>query len=137
MPGNHEYYTKKPIAMSQLLRAAEEVAAKHGVQILSNSFIDINNVRIIGSTLWSHIRDENVAEIESSLNDYQYIYGEDNELLTVSDTNALHVECRRYLRKSVFSQSSQCCNTLCASEGYPGERDVMFRRNLVVDVSSV
>lgn len=62
VPGNHEYYTsKKKSTITELLQPARDTTAKYGATILDNETLDIGDVRIIGSTLWSHIPEERAA----------------------------------------------------------------------------
>lgn len=80
IPGNHDNYT-----LSKLWNYASHVkvlneCSNNSPQLnnnhyyLNNDFIDIDNVRIIGTTLWSEIR-YNYSAITNRLNDYYYIRG--------------------------------------------------------------
>ena len=105
IPGNHEYYCslsdKPPKTMDSLLKDAREIASDYDVTILNNETFDIGDVRIIGSTLWSHVPDDKVSVIQQLMNDYRHIWTIQGEF-TVSQSNALHTEAVDFIRQSVL-----------------------------------
>ena len=51
----------------------------------------LDGVRVIGTTLWSHVPDDRASEVADGLNDYRMIYIKENLLkipITVNHTNS-------------------------------------------------
>jgi hypothetical protein len=86
--------------MEYLMKSAHIVAAMHDVIILDNETLDIDGVRLIGSTLWSHIPDEAAATVSCEVNDYRKIYTEDG-LLTTDDVNLLHEKAVAFVQREI------------------------------------
>lgn len=78
-----------------------QVASKfQNVHFLDNSFVDIEDVRILGTTLWSYVPIKNCYDVMNAINDYKQIkFG--NKILRVSDTNQLHKEAVLWLYKEI------------------------------------
>jgi predicted phosphohydrolase len=96
LPGNHEYYHF-------------DIAEKSGVlneQILSNVFLVNNtsvvheNVKLIFSTLWSHISPGYQWEIERGMNDFRLIKFKGNRFST-EKYNQLHQESLVYIQNEL------------------------------------
>lgn len=69
IPGNHEYYPKKV----KLSKKPINYKIRDNVYIIDNDYIDIDNVRFIGSTLWSNIFPDKEFQIMKSMNDFKKI----------------------------------------------------------------
>lgn len=91
---------KHCLTMRECLDIGRKKAALYDVTILDNEVLDVGAVRIIGSTLWSHVPEEHYHAVGSQINDYQNIVTERGEL-TVHDTNSLHKACVDFIGESV------------------------------------
>lgn len=101
IPGNHEYYHSD---ISQRNDAFEE-KIRDNVTLLNNTVKTINGVRLVFSTLWSHISVANQLMIEQSLSDFRVIRNKDQRL-TVTDYNQLHQESRKFLEEVMLERTS-------------------------------
>lgn len=109
IPGNHEYYVgvnpKHKNTMGGLLRRAKELTKGTNVQILDNESIIIDNIRVIGSTLWSNIPNNHFDYIACHINDYRSIYLNDDgkvRPLRVEDTVRFHKEAVRFIQRELL-----------------------------------
>jgi predicted phosphohydrolase len=101
--GNHEFYGRElGITLTQIRAAA------HGtnVHVLENDAFVVQNVRLLGCTLWTDFdlfgadasERDCMREAEQALNDYRVIrIGPTVRRLRAADTRALHVESRSWL----------------------------------------
>jgi len=89
--GNHECYrTTYANAKSVALEAVGTCPA-HNIVFMDKSEIVVDGVRLLGTTLWSHVPDHAAMAVQSCLNDYNLIVRDDDKaLLTVKDTNKIH-----------------------------------------------
>lgn len=101
IPGNHEYYHSD---ISQRNDAFEE-KIRDNVTLLNNTVKTINGVRLVFSTLWSHISVANQLMIEQSLSDFRVIRNKEQRL-TVEDYNQLHQESRKFLEEVMLERTS-------------------------------
>jgi len=70
--GNHEYYRSDLTVLEELRTKAKEL----GIHLLENESVVIDNVRFLGTTLWTNFNDFSVAEVEKaqrSITDYRVI----------------------------------------------------------------
>jgi predicted phosphohydrolase len=98
IPGNHEYYD---FDMANRSGAFTE-AIRSNVTLLNNQTIEVNNIRLHFSTLWSEISAPKAKAIEQSLNDYHLIRFE-GKLLTVEDVNLMHTQSKLFLENAVLN----------------------------------
>jgi predicted phosphohydrolase len=96
IPGNHEYYY---FDISQKSGSFHE-KIKPNVHLLNNTNIDLENSKLIFSTLWSHINPAHQWEIERGMNDFRVIKN-GNYRFTTDRFNELHQESMRFLTKSL------------------------------------
>lgn len=87
IPGNHEYYYFDIKERSDVYHES----LFNNVHILNNTVVMHNDVELICSTMWSHIRPENQWKIVNGLNDFRLINDGGREF-TVSKYNQLHQE---------------------------------------------
>lgn len=73
VPGNHEYYKNSIEKANSQLQYYCESAPKKNIIFLNNTSLSINNLRILGTTLWSKIDKDHYDEISYRLNDYKEI----------------------------------------------------------------
>lgn len=101
IPGNHEYYHSD---ISQRSGAFEE-KIRTNVTLLNNTVKTINGVRLVFSTLWSHISVANQLMIKQSLSDFRVIRNKEQRL-TVEDYNQLHQESRNFLEEVMLEKTT-------------------------------
>ena len=73
-----------------------------------------NGIRILGTTLWSHVRPKSVATVEAHLSDYTSIMAEEGErgrTITAADTNAWHQEELEWLQGEL--ETARCRGESC------------------------
>jgi len=103
--GNHCFYQGIYEQRLQQLRQLNSLHPRiHFLQ--QDSYLLPNNVRILGTTLWTHVRPISVATVSQRLNDYRCI-GTLNEdktsarAITVNDTNTWHDEQYAWLLQQI------------------------------------
>ena len=87
--GNHEFYRYYDIAT---LRDGTEFAIRSNVHYYYNKVINIDDIDIIVSTLWSHIDQKNAFMTERSVSDFHRILY-NRELLSYQNFNIEHERC--------------------------------------------
>lgn len=102
IPGNHEYYH------SNLANRFDQLHEKirNNVFLVNNHTIVHDNVRLIFSTLWSSISDENGRDIASRMNDF-WLIKYNSRLLTPNDVNELHETCLAFIKHSLRASTSE------------------------------
>ncbi len=93
IPGNHEYYNSADITARGLCFEQE---IRNNVILLNNKVIHHKNVRMIFTTLWSHIHEKNAKLVTEWITDFKVIKYK-NETLTPSGFNEIHAECLDFL----------------------------------------
>jgi predicted phosphohydrolase len=101
IPGNHEYYNSD---ISKRSGAFEE-KIRDNVTLLNNTVKTINGIRLVFSTLWSHISVAKQFIIEQSLSDFRVIR-KNEKRLTVEDYNQLHLESRLFLEETFQTKTN-------------------------------
>lgn len=107
IPGNHEYYQKSKEKKTKecLLEKAKQLTIHTNVIIMDNETITLEGVKIIGTTLWSHVPRIHHSFIQNYSNDYRMIYTEDetNKIrpITVMDTNRWNKESIQFLTEEL------------------------------------
>jgi hypothetical protein len=102
--GNHCFYEG---IYEERLEQLQQLDNLHPhIHFLHNkSYILPNKVRVLGTTLWSHVSPENADEIRLGLSDYHYISTlVDNQtpcLITVEDTNKWHEQQHAWLLEEI------------------------------------
>lgn len=117
--GNHEFYNinTKIKTMKEIKEGWKERANKFvNLYVLDNNSLIIDDVKIIGTTFWSHINTEDydvkeVEDINLKQSDLTHIYKSKKlnsgyrilsaKNITVDDYNELHKECVDYLSKEL------------------------------------
>jgi predicted phosphodiesterase len=101
VPGNHEYYTAcgHPHAVIQK-ELARLCSLFPNVIFLDNMIYDIENVRFIGTTLWTDIPSDKQNYIQRCMNDYRLIYSKHNTLMTPTDVS------NEYLKNKMFIENN-------------------------------
>ena len=98
IPGNHDSY-ELPKEWDFAVHAKEYTKFDNGNEhwYINNDYIDIGDVRIIGTTLWSEIKTDHLI-ITRGLNDYHLIKG-----FTISDSNDRLKKAVEFLDKAIES----------------------------------
>ena len=92
--GNHEYYDVKIELGDQII---EETCSKvDNLHFLNNSSFIIDNVRFIGTTLWSRIPIKHYTEIMNRIADYERIRKH-----KISDTNRMHDKAVEFIENEI------------------------------------
>jgi Calcineurin-like phosphoesterase len=109
VPGNGEYVDQELNESRGQYRAAVE--AVPGALFLDNQVAELpGGLRVIGSTLWSHVADGEIDRYTRMLAEHGLL-GVDNirlgdRFLTLTDTNELHRQARSFLEGQLRSLSS-------------------------------
>jgi hypothetical protein len=104
VPGNGEYVNQELGESRRQYRAA--VAAVPGAVFLDDDVIELPaGLRVIGSTLWSHVADGQLSRYGRMLADHGLL-GVDNirlgsRFLTLADTNELHFRARCFIAEKL------------------------------------
>lgn len=96
IPGNHEYYNSD----ISLRYGSFEENIRDNVTLLNNKVKTINGVRLVFSTLWSHISTDKQLLIQQSLSDFRVIRNNQKKM-TVADYNQMHMESRLFLESAL------------------------------------
>lgn len=115
--GNHEYYSKKPNQLT-FLKVNKIIQDFHNLyprfMFLNNRSITIDSVTIIGSTLWTDMRNGNpliMNSIRNALNDFTgSILFEDNNRLTPEIIFQKNKNARQFLKhplKNIFQDKNK------------------------------
>ena len=95
--GNHEFYKDYDLSS---LKDGFKYIIRDNVYYYYNCVINLDNIDIIVSTLWSYIQDKNKLDCEMRVNDFKLIkYGK--EVLTADLFNEEHKKCLEFIKKSL------------------------------------
>jgi len=114
--GNHEYYGHEIFEVDDFLK---NIKFKNFV-FLNNNFIQINNVKIFGSTLWSFIPVEHESYISSNMNDFYLIKDFD-----VSKYNAMNREAKNSILNFTTNQNSDGSKVIIITHHCPFKKENM------------
>lgn len=67
VPGNHEYYG---LSLAEGGTILEKIGKECAVEVLNPGVVEVDNVLIIGATMWSHIPDSDIRKAKNGLNDF-------------------------------------------------------------------
>jgi predicted phosphohydrolase len=102
VPGNHEYYGYNIGEEGQTIQ--EKI--KENVFLVNNVTVQLVEVELIFSTLWSKISQEKEEYIEARLSDFFRI-ALNNRKLTHRDYNDLHHQCRQFIEEATDKKPSK------------------------------
>jgi predicted phosphohydrolase len=96
VPGNHEYY------FSDISERSGQLTEKirDNVLLVNNISVQVNDVKIIFSTLWSKIELGNEWRIAGSISDFKVIKFNGN-FFSVSNFNGLHSACLKFIESEL------------------------------------
>jgi 3',5'-cyclic AMP phosphodiesterase CpdA len=102
IPGNHEYYGSD----ARLRSGSFQENIRENILLTNNTVFEEEGVRLIFSTLWSHISPRYALEIEQSLNDFEIInYG--HRALRAANVNQLHAESLEFIKAGLARPSDK------------------------------
>lgn len=96
LPGNHEFYGRD----MKDFAGEFEIKVTENFSVLNNKVIQVGDVSLIFSTMWSPISPKNEKTVAWALADYSQITLNDNFLKT-SDVNQIHDDSLAFLRKAL------------------------------------
>ena len=100
IPGNHEYYHNNISNRSGIV----DEAIHPNVLLINNISVELENVKILFTSLWSHISPVYEVQIKRSLNDF-HVISYNNERFTSYEYNALHDQSLSFLEKEMESRN--------------------------------
>lgn len=112
IPGNHEYYRSD---LSERSGTFQE-HIRSNVSLLNNSTVQLNDVRLIFSTLWSKLDPAKEWVIKKTMADFHLIRKNGNKI-TVDDYNDLHDEALIFIKGQLRSEEGG--NTIVVSHHIP------------------
>lgn len=125
--GNHEfYYSEYFDALLVLSRLAKYY---DNVYFLNNEILHLNEVSLIGSTLWSSFEDGDLFSMlhcQGSLNDYRKIRRESFPLVP-SDTYKLHLNSVEFLSSSIENEKKSGKKVIVVSHHLPSLKSIAPR----------
>ena len=96
IPGNHEYYGYDITQKSGTFHEKIET----NVHLLNNTTVELDEIKLIFSTLWSKINPAHQWQIERGMNDFHVIrYGEYR--FSLDRFNELHNECLQFVTQAL------------------------------------
>jgi hypothetical protein len=111
--GNHECYGRTPIETDDLI--AKISLTMPNVTYLSNSGFDLpENVRIVGSTLWSYVLDAQRPAVQCFIADYRYISN-----WNIDKNNVAHCKSVAYIKSEIALASEQNKRLIVVSHHAP------------------
>lgn len=121
IPGNHEYYGGYDIVTALLSR---QVDIKKNVHMINNMSVQVKDVNLIFSTLWSKI-EKNTNEIKRGINDFKLIKFEE-EKLTINHYNTIHNKAFKFISNEIKKKGKKVVITHhlpsneCNIDGFKG-----------------
>lgn len=103
IPGNHEYYGYNVSPSSD--KIFREVF--DNIFLINNDVIEIEDVRIICSTMWSNINPADEYEIQRGFNDFHEIINNTGKKLKVDDYNAVHAADLAFIKQAVAQKQGK------------------------------
>jgi predicted phosphohydrolase len=95
--GNHEYYNTSIDYVNRLIQANISFYELKNVHFLNNSsFMLDSSIKVVGSTMWSFIPEDNKKDVENYLNDYRLIQD-----FNTDKCNQLHKEAVNYIENEL------------------------------------
>lgn len=131
--GNHEYHVDFHINETgyeyiKFIDNIIEHKVKHdynNVHFLNNNFVMIDNIKFIGTTLWTNIVGKYRMSIQSSLSDYMFING-----FNVDIVNDLHKNAIEYINKQLTL--NDCISNVIITHHLPSKKLIaqQYQNNL-------
>lgn len=106
--GNHEYFNENVLEFDEKLATWDNYdnESMQGVKILQCQHIDIDDVRILGCTLWTDYQykanEETMEKAKHFMRDYKQIYA-GNELFSPEVSIQIHAKQRQWLQQALIT----------------------------------
>lgn len=109
VPGNHEFYNGHMyISITKLLMAVKDQV--ENFHLLHDSYVNIDGVNFIGSTLWTDFNKKNpmaMWDVSRGLNDYHKIRIRNYSKIKADDTYNFHVAAVKFLEGTLYLLEGQ------------------------------
>lgn len=106
IPGNHEYYNGN--ISNSFQKIHDKIKHINNLHMLNNSYVTINNINFIGSTLWTSLDKGNplaIMYVQESIRDYIKILAGPNYIkLRAIDTMGMHIRAVEFLHKTLGNE---------------------------------
>jgi predicted phosphodiesterase len=114
--GNHECYGH---TVQKAMEILSGVCAKFAnVFFLNNDAVDLGeDVRVVGTTLWSDIQEEQMSDVRNFLSDFRHI-----KEWTVETNNSKHRKAVEFLRREILRASADGKRLVVVTHHAPYER---------------
>jgi hypothetical protein len=115
LAGNHEYYNRRRTHSAIAEEIDDVCAAFDNVYFLDNTAVEVEGVRYVGTTLWSHVPKASETVVTRGINDYTRIQraiydptgsGRTHAPVTVNYTNVLHEAAVHFLKQEMATDSA-------------------------------
>ena len=103
IPGNHEYYHYGDMAKRG---DSWQCMLRDNVGYYYNKVVTIDNTDFIMSTMWSHIPEIDMFQVQRGLNDFHQIQC-NGKIFTPDDFNMEHELCKRFIARSVANSKAE------------------------------
>ncbi len=102
IPGNHEYYHS---SINNRAGSFKEALRKN-VFLLNNKVVDIGEVQILCSTLWSQIAPDKAWSIQMNMSDFHLIK-KSGETISIGDYNNMHHDCLNFITEALNTKTTK------------------------------
>lgn len=103
IPGNHEYYHYGDMAKRG---DSWQCMLRDNVGYYYNKVVTIDNTDFIMSTMWSHIPEIDMFQVQRGLNDFHQILC-NGKIFTPDDFNMEHELCKRFIARNVANSKAE------------------------------
>jgi predicted MPP superfamily phosphohydrolase len=103
VPGNHEYWCDKKYNINEIKLKLQSICDKQNIILLDNNTCYIENIKFIGTTLWSKIRDHNIEKNKNNGN-YKNIINIDGIPITPHITNIFNDIAIKFIQKEIDTE---------------------------------
>jgi predicted phosphohydrolase len=120
--GNHEYYNKYSTCFTMYEKEvmAEKLCERlPNLHILKNGRLELPNLRIIGTTLWTDIPPESRFRIRQSMNDFNTIYSKKSEKMSIQLWDDLHKKMSQYIEEELYDAFNKDIKVLVVTHHLP------------------
>lgn len=104
VPGNHEYYNLggETRCKSSFEQELEKICQKfQNITLLNNKTVDLDGIKLIGTTLWTNIPDANAKDIERYIADYHLMRDDNGNRITITDMNRWNAEAIDFIKREI------------------------------------
>lgn len=103
VPGNHEYYNTQGVDIATINQQLHHICSRHtNVIFMYNRTYVLGKYAFIGSILWSEVPQEHKAAIQHMMNDYRYIFKQQNIVITPDDTTIEYHKNKQWIEQQII-----------------------------------